>query len=361
MRKLLLAFLLLPLCGNAMDKIAEVEHSSTSVILRFPLYDAASPADCASDITSSTSGLEINVSTDVSAGYYDQFRQSDSTLENITGTGAIGTYGTPSANKARLEIIASGACTYELQLPDAAFAVSNATILTIEVTDGTTEILDAVYWVDLTPVSQATLVDTLLDTSCSSYATSGDVGYQLCTVNNAILTDTGSTLNSTVNEIKSNTDFDILASGTAQSGSTTTLVDSALTEADDFYNDWSAIIVSGYPPRCVTDFASGGTVTFSPALPSAVTTDAYRIVQESACGPIKTADIAAIWAHICETQGSIACDDAMAYVLGALLGQNDYDGASTVTIKTPNGSATRATVTMGTDSGDRTNVSLNPP
>ena len=191
MKKLFLMALLV-LSGQASaELIANLEHGATSVILRFPLYSAADPIDCpGTDLTHSTSGLKIEVSTDKTNGFYDQYQQSDSTLEAVT---TIGTYSTPTATKARFKVVAAGSCWYELQLPDAAFAVSNAERLYIEVSDGGTAIIDSTYWVDLTSTTSASLIAALLDTSCSGYATTNDVGYQLCTALNAIDTVVDST------------------------------------------------------------------------------------------------------------------------------------------------------------------------
>lgn len=72
------------------------------------------------------------------------------------------------------------------------------------------------------------------------------------------------------------------ANGVADSGTTTTLVDSALSEADDFWN--GALLVfsggtnDGYS-AVVTDFdAASNTITFAPAVPSNVTTEAYTLI-----------------------------------------------------------------------------------
>lgn len=70
--------------------------------------------------------------------------------------------------------------------------------------------------------------------------------------------------------------------GTADSGTTTTMVDAARTEADDFWNGQLLVFTSGSNAglaRVITDFtASSDTVTFSPALPNAVSAaDAYEI------------------------------------------------------------------------------------
>jgi hypothetical protein len=71
-------------------------------------------------------------------------------------------------------------------------------------------------------------------------------------------------------------------SSLSQSGTTTTLVDLNRTEANDHWNGGSIEIYQGQLvyQRKVTDFVlSTNTVTFTPALPSAVTTNSYTIRQ----------------------------------------------------------------------------------
>ncbi len=75
----------------------------------------------------------------------------------------------------------------------------------------------------------------------------------------------------------------VLASGTSDSGSTTTMVDAARTEADDDY--WNGAIIlftSGNiagQARVITDFvAATDTVTFAPATTQAVSTQNYVII-----------------------------------------------------------------------------------
>lgn len=74
-----------------------------------------------------------------------------------------------------------------------------------------------------------------------------------------------------------------LASGTAQSGSTTTLVDTARTEVDtDYWKDCLLLVTSGSAAnesRLITGFnASTHTLTFAPALTQAITTNTYEIL-----------------------------------------------------------------------------------
>ena len=75
----------------------------------------------------------------------------------------------------------------------------------------------------------------------------------------------------------------VLASGTADSGNATTLVDSALTQADDDY--WKGCLLqitsgtSAGQVRLITGFAQAtDTITFAPALTQAITTNTYNIL-----------------------------------------------------------------------------------
>ncbi len=217
--------------------IGSVEYDSNSNVLRFPLYDQDTPDACPStDISSATSGLKIEVSTDVTDGFYDQYQQSDSTLEAIT---TIGTYAAPTSTKARFEVIAAGSCWYELHLPDAAFSATGgsggtveASRLYIEVSDGAAEIMDATYWVDLTPVS----LDSLLSASCAAYASDNTVGYQLCTALDAILTDTGTTLDNKLTDVQNAQDFQTLWSGTVDTVTSQTIL---VSDSGPAMNDYS--------------------------------------------------------------------------------------------------------------------------
>lgn len=115
----------------------------------------------------------------------------------------------------------------------------------------------------------------------------------------AILNDTGTTLETHLTDIKGAT-FDgttdsleairnsvVAVSGTADSGSTTTMVDAALTEADNDY--WKGCwirftsgTISGQT-RLITAFtAASDTITFAPATTQAVGTNTYEILPAGA-------------------------------------------------------------------------------
>lgn len=72
------------------------------------------------------------------------------------------------------------------------------------------------------------------------------------------------------------------------SGSTTTCVDAARTQADaDYWRGAAFIVLSGTSAgqvRCVTDFNAGtDTITFSPALTQAITTNNYILGRDAVC------------------------------------------------------------------------------
>jgi hypothetical protein len=88
----------------------------------------------------------------------------------------------------------------------------------------------------------------------------------------------------------------VLFSGTADSGSTTTLVDAALTEADaDYWKGNVVLITSGTSAnqvRLITGFTPAtDTVTFAPALTQAITTNTYKILPSKLISGVDWANI----------------------------------------------------------------------
>ena len=75
---------------------------------------------------------------------------------------------------------------------------------------------------------------------------------------------------------------EVLATGTCDSGSTTTCVDAALTQGDNYWNNSILVMTSGNAvgqARCISDFvASSDTVYVAPAFSGAVSTDTYVIL-----------------------------------------------------------------------------------
>jgi|GEM_PF-4707394 len=235
MMRTYMALLLLPclLAGPASAEwLAAVEHGTNSVILEMELY-TADGTGCLndSDLTGNT-GLQIEVSSDA-AGVIDTYTVASSEIENIT---TIGTYAAPTSSKVRIEQIAANSCVYEMHLADAVYDTADASVLKIAFR-GDSTLLPIVHTVDLTPVSASNLVAALLDTSCAGYASDNDVGYQICTALDAVLTDTGTTLDGKTNSLLSATARIALFAGDVDTvTSQTQLVESGdAPVADDTY------------------------------------------------------------------------------------------------------------------------------
>ena len=79
----------------------------------------------------------------------------------------------------------------------------------------------------------------------------------------------------------------VFVTGTCDSGGAATCVDALRTEADDYWNYGTALIVQfsgGSEVRCIRDFiASSDTITVSPSFSQAVSTENYRIISEPTC------------------------------------------------------------------------------
>jgi hypothetical protein len=122
---------------------------------------------------------------------------------------------------------------------------------------------------------------------------SANLDSQLAAIDNFVDTEVGDILNSVV-----------VASGTADSGSTTTMVDAARTEADtDYWTDAAILFTSGTisgQSRLITDFnAATDTITFSPAVTQAVSTNTYEILPNvaaaGASAPSAAENADAVW------------------------------------------------------------------
>ena len=121
--------------------------------------------------------------------------------------------------------------------------------------------------------------------------------------------------------VAANLDHLVTASGTSDSGSTTTMVDAARTEGDDDYWKGSWILFTSgtadNQPRLITGFtASSDTITFTPAATQAISTNTYVILPaarveaaEAITGQV-TADVTAI------SGDSTAADNAEAFFDG---------------------------------------------
>lgn len=132
----------------------------------------------------------------------------------------------------------------------------------------------------------AVIAAAVLNASRASYLTSGSIGEGISAAASAgdpwITNFAGYTTPGTFGHLVSSR-LSAVASGTADSGSTTTLVDAERTESND--NHWvdARLRVTSGPmagmERLVTGFvASTDTLTFSPALPSAISTQTYELI-----------------------------------------------------------------------------------
>ncbi len=180
--------------AHAAQYIGSVEAGQDSVALRFALWDEDTPATCPStDITNATANLTISVSAnnEASATTY--------TGAKILSIATPGTYSAPTnSDEIRFGVVDAGSCEYEVQLRNERLDVASAERLYIQISDNGAEIMDALYWVDMTAVS----VESFLASDCSAFVTENSLGYQLCTVLNAVLTDTGTTLHNKLTDVQ---------------------------------------------------------------------------------------------------------------------------------------------------------------
>lgn len=77
----------------------------------------------------------------------------------------------------------------------------------------------------------------------------------------------------------------MVSHGTCSAGSsTTTCIDSALTQADNYWNNWTRIEVEGMPARCVRGFlASTDALSWPQALPATAANVKYRLFNDPSC------------------------------------------------------------------------------
>lgn len=109
------------------------KNGDTSVLLRIPIYDSASPTgEGLTGLLHSTTGLIISTICDNEASP-TTYTSAGSTIETIT---TLGTYAAPTATKCRFKEVdaTNHRGLYEIQLADARFAVANARTLQISIT-----------------------------------------------------------------------------------------------------------------------------------------------------------------------------------------------------------------------------------
>ncbi len=200
----LLALLLLFVVGVAnAELIASYEHGTDSVAVRFALWDQDTPDTCPSaDIASTNLTIGVTANNEASEVTYAGAK--------ILTIATPGTYSAPTnSDEIRFGVVDAGSCLYELQLRNERLDVVGAERLDITIQDSGGDMMEAWHWIDLTPVTQDTLIAALLATDCSSYNTTDTVGSVLCDSIAAILTDTGTTLDDKLDAIVADTGTDI--------------------------------------------------------------------------------------------------------------------------------------------------------
>lgn len=162
--------------------------------------------------------------------------------------------------------------------------------------------------------TSADIADAVLDEACTGHTTAGTAGEQICSdidavladtaelqtdwtnggrldlIIDAILTDTGTTLEASIAAVQTVVDLlqsgIILKSSTCDSGTTTTCVDATLIEANDYWKGAAIVFTSGSiagETSCVYDFvAASDTLTFR-ARTAAVSTNTYLLVESATC------------------------------------------------------------------------------
>lgn len=172
-------------------------------VLAFALIDGADPTLCpAADLTHDTAGLVIRVRHNNTAGWYDTYTVTGT--DDLEANTTVGTHDDPSdltaPGTARFGVVSAGACQYELDLPDAVFAVSGATQIYVEVKAGG-DVMDDLFWWDLTGVDIDDFTDEMLSASTVGYTDANTVGKHLGQDIPSILVDTGTTLDAKVDTI----------------------------------------------------------------------------------------------------------------------------------------------------------------
>lgn len=302
------------------------KHSSTSVILRFPLYDSSVTTGAfktGMDHTTASLSISTVASSESSATNYTS---AGSTLESIT---TLGTYATPTATKARFkESPISG--IYELQLADARFAVSNAEFLTI-VVSGATNLKPQTITVRLSALD----IDT-------STVTVGSISADAIT--------------STAIQDGALTGAKFASDGSLQSAtSTTAVLATSASSTNDLYNyallkltggtgAGQTAVITDYvgSTRTATTFCLGGASGAWVTTPDNTTT--YDLV--AWVDPLRV---------IVETQGSYTAQQVLSILLSESCGVHDSDGV----FKSPNGSSTRISGTVDAN-GLRSSITLTP-
>lgn len=368
MRKLI-AFLFLVTFStvNAQGYLADIQHSATSVVLPcIPLRaldDSPAGGTLETGITNATAGLTIDVRTDVTNGWMDQYSQASGTINAITGN--IGEFETPDTNDAHFEEIASGAGCYQLILDDTTWSVASSKYVEILIRDSSSPTFaDTLVRVNLNAIAAADLVDDVWDEPCAGHTTSDTPGDNICDEFDALEVSVSDNAGAIVDLTDGTTPVWVYAQTlnelTADAGgSTTTLVDTALTEADtDYWLGAEIVFLSGTldgQTACVTGFnTTTDTLTFSPAVTQSVSGHTYVLNANGAC---KVND------QVAEDQdGGYSAKEVLSLLLSEAIGDCTYtSGTRTWVCDDPSGTEQRFSIVLDVAlDGTRGSVSATP-
>jgi hypothetical protein len=340
------------------------------------------------ELAYNTTSLTISILA-LGPGVHTLFTYTGGDIDDGPGTFA---WGNPTTNAVEVDDIttsgALSACAI-LSIRDDVIDTANATQFVIGVTDGGSALMDATKTLvvyagepEIEAALQAVVEANRLDHIAAVAVTGSDVAdnsivaklvsasatadfdnYDNTTdsleAQRANVGDNGEQLNSLQANIVNDIDAKLFISEvlTAESGTTTTLVDTALTEATtDYWAKGVAILVTSGSTAgqssCVTAFTPGtDTLTFS-ALTAAISTNNYRLISAPACQatPIDSETIDQIAEDACELRA----------VLVNRSDFDDSDGLSAEFYNRAGNTVVNTTTYSGANRADRTPAHTNP-
>jgi hypothetical protein len=246
MKKLLFALLLLPYVSNAATTFFRA-HDDDSVILG-PIctYDTTGADQV--DIDFNTTSLTIRIFASGN-GVDTAYTYTGGNIDDYDGTPPA--WGDPAASAVEVE---DDSDCIRLHIRDEVLAVAGATEWTILIDDGGSTFMT--WEGQVLALADSTQVQADVTTALQT----------------ADLDDLA--------------DAVVAAQGTADSGTTTTLVDSVLTQGADYWNGYMVVVEfsGGTERRCIRDFDSDtDTLTVFPAFTTSVGTEQYAVVADSSC------------------------------------------------------------------------------
>ena len=169
--------------------------------------------------------------------------------------------------------------------------MASAKYVQIKISDSSSPTFaDTLVTVNLNATAAATLVDNIWDEPCAGHTTSDTSGNQVC---DQAATDT-TNIRGDISDLSDGSNpvwvvGQTIATGTCDSGSVSTCIDATLTQSStDYWAKGMQIVFTGGTSNnqtsCVTGFTPAtDTITFSPAVTDAVSTDDYTLVANGAC------------------------------------------------------------------------------